>query len=129
MKVWLSFKNNWTNKKRVRVRTQLSFKNWREIEICIRNNWKEWKPVIKLFINKLSVVKKYWNKNKINCSDRRNKSKDSINKSLFWKNREIVIHSKLLRPRPNTFIPEIKSNWEITLLLNFRNRTLKLKPN
>jgi len=65
----------------------------------------------------------------MNCSDRKNKLKDSISKLLFYKSKEIVILFRLLQLKLSIFIPEIKLNSEIILLQNFKNRILKLKPN
>jgi len=65
----------------------------------------------------------------MNCSGRKNKLKDSISKLLFYKSKEIVILFRLLQLKLSISIPEIKLNSEIILLQNFKNRTLKLKPN
>ena len=35
------------------------FKNWKEIEICIKNNYKDQMQIIKKYMNRLLTSKKY----------------------------------------------------------------------
>jgi hypothetical protein len=87
------------------------------------------RPITKRFTKRLSTRRKFWKKRKINCLDKKNKSKSSTNKSRPLKRKEIPILSKPPQQRPSTFMPEIKSSWETTLLLSSKNKTWKLSPN
>lgn len=81
--IWVScnYKQKLMRKRKTLPKTRASLKSWKETEICTKRNSKGHKPTTRKSTKKSLTRKKFSRRRKMNCLDKKNKSKNWTNKS------------------------------------------------